>query len=384
MSCTLPLDGHTAIVGGPGRDEFAMLVARLRMPTGGRIRVGDQDLSQLPEAVTGRRIAYVGQTSYMFTASLRDNLYYGLRHRPLTPRRNWTSAVRRNGSAAPMRPGRPATPTSRSTRTGSTMWRPAAMDRNRCGGAHGRARHGRSVGRRLRPWAERDAEPPELRRCDRAHTGGARRRFGRSWLSRRCARWWRSWNPERYNNNATVAENLLFGSPVGPVFAIDSMAENTYVLEVLEKVGLTGDFLDMGVQVARTMIELFADLPPGHQFFEQFSFISSDDLPDFQPMVAKADKDGVDSLKPEEKRRLMALPFKLIPARHRLGLMNADLERRLLEARQVFARDLPMLCVAVSSSSWRMRTMPLRRSRIIFYSKRSPMVRLRSAARSDG
>jgi ABC-type multidrug transport system fused ATPase/permease subunit len=37
----------------------------------------------------------------------------------------------------------------------------------------------------------------------------------------------------------------------------------------------------------------------------------------------------------------MALPFKLIPARHRLGLMNPDLERRLLEARQVFARDLP-------------------------------------------
>ena len=80
VTCTLPLDGHTAVVGGPGRDEFAMLVARLLNPTSGRIRVGDQDLSQLPEAVTGRRIAYVGQNSYMFTASLRDNLYYGLRH----------------------------------------------------------------------------------------------------------------------------------------------------------------------------------------------------------------------------------------------------------------------------------------------------------------
>ena len=78
--------------------------------------------------------------------------------------------------------------------------------------------------------------------------------------------------------------------------------------EVLEKVGLTRDFLDMGVQVARTMIELFADLPLGHQFFEQFSFISSEDLPDFQPMVAKADKDGVDSLKPEENAAGTALP----------------------------------------------------------------------------
>ena len=192
------------------------------------------------------------------------------------------------------------------------------------------------------------------------------------------------WNPQRYNNNATVAENLLFGSPVGPVFAIDSMAENTYVLEVLEKVGMTGDFLDMGVQVARTMIELFADLPPGHQFFEQFSFISSEDLPDFQPIVAKADKDGVDSLKPDEKRRLMALPFKLIPARHRLGLMNPDLERRLLEARQVFARDLPDACAAASSSSWRTRTTRRRPSRTTSCSARSRTGRRRSAARSGG
>ncbi|HYI73583.1 MAG TPA: ABC transporter ATP-binding protein, partial [Skermanella sp.] len=81
VSCTLPLDAHTAIVGGPGRDEFAMLVARLLMPTGGRIRVGDKDLSQLPEAVTGRRIASGGE----HVAGLPDNLYYGLRHRPLKP-----------------------------------------------------------------------------------------------------------------------------------------------------------------------------------------------------------------------------------------------------------------------------------------------------------
>ena len=148
------------------------------------------------------------------------------------------------------------------------------------------------------------------------------------------------WDPERYNNNATVAENLLFGSPVGPVFAIDAGGEHLRARGA-GKVGTDRDLLDMGVQVAATMIELFADLPPGHQFFEQFSFISSEDLPEFQPIVAKADKDGVDSLKPDEKRRLMALPFKLIPARHRLGLMNDDLERRLLEARQVFARDLP-------------------------------------------
>ena len=29
------------------------------------------------------------------------------------------------------------------------------------------------------------------------------------------------------------------------------------------------------------MLELFTDLPPDHDYFRQFSFISADDLPDY-------------------------------------------------------------------------------------------------------
>ena len=134
VSCTLPLDGHTAIVGGPGRDEFAMLVARLLMPTGGRIRVGDQDLSQLPEGGhrPADRLCRADQL-HVHRQPARQSV---LRAAPPAAGavRNWTSAVRRNGSAAPMSRRRPAIPTSRSMRTGSTMWRPGATDRNRCGG----------------------------------------------------------------------------------------------------------------------------------------------------------------------------------------------------------------------------------------------------------
>src|SRR4029077_18403182 len=74
-------------------------------------------------------------------------------------------------------------------------------------------------------------------------------------------------DPERYNSNASVAENLLFGTPVGPAFDFDQLAQNTVVLRVLDKVGLTNDLAVMGAEVAQTMIELFADLPPDHQFF---------------------------------------------------------------------------------------------------------------------
>ena len=40
-------------------------------------------------------------------------------------------------------------------------------------------------------------------------------------------------------------------------------------------------------QVAETMIELFADLPPEHEFFEQFSFISATDLPEFAAILER-------------------------------------------------------------------------------------------------
>jgi ABC-type multidrug transport system fused ATPase/permease subunit len=42
-------------------------------------------------------------------------------------------------------------------------------------------------------------------------------------------------------------------------------------------------------------------------------------------------------LEENDRRLLLTLPFKLIPARHRLGLVSDDLKLRLLEARRIFA-----------------------------------------------
>jgi hypothetical protein len=79
-----PLGADVAIVGhsNSGRNLLPQLLARLVVPTSGRLAVGDTDLNTLPLAVSGRRIGYVGPTSYLFSASLRDNLLLGLRHRP--------------------------------------------------------------------------------------------------------------------------------------------------------------------------------------------------------------------------------------------------------------------------------------------------------------
>ncbi|NBP73696.1 MAG: ABC transporter ATP-binding protein, partial [Alphaproteobacteria bacterium] len=89
------------------------------------------------------------------------------------------------------------------------------------------------------------------------------------------------------------------------------------------------------------MTELFADLPAGHPFFEQFSFISSDDLPEFQSVLTRINRDGIDTLRPEERTMLLSLPFKVSPARHRLGVITDELQERILVARRAFAENLP-------------------------------------------
>jgi energy-coupling factor transporter ATP-binding protein EcfA2 len=134
---------------------------------------------------------------------------------------------------------------------------------------------------------------------------------------------------------------LLFGTPIGPAFDFEGLADNTYVSQVLAKVGLTDDLVEAGKQVAEMMVELFADLPPDHEFFEQFSFISSNDLPEFAAILGRIGSGGSAALAKVDRAKLLSLPFKLIPARHRLDVIDEAMQTRLLEARRVFRADLP-------------------------------------------
>jgi diguanylate cyclase (GGDEF)-like protein len=138
-----------------------------------------------------------------------------------------------------------------------------------------------------------------------------------------------------------VAENILFGTPVGTTFSLENLGENAYVQKVLDDVGLSRQFVEKGNRLAEIMVELFKDLPPDHEFFERFGFISSEDLPDFEAVVRRVDKNGIDGISDDDVRRLRALPFKLIKARHHLDLIDEDFEQKLLDARRRFAEELP-------------------------------------------
>ena len=137
----------------------------------------------------------------------------------------------------------------------------------------------------------------------------------------------------QYNTNMSVAENLLFGAPLDPRFEVDQLPHNDDVLAVLREFELEDKFVEIGRQVANLMVELFTDVESGSALFEQFSFISADDLPVFRRVLSRAeDKAGV-QINAQDRQMLLTLPFKLVVSRHRLGLIDDAIQMRVVQAR---------------------------------------------------
>ncbi|HEX3953823.1 MAG TPA: ATP-binding cassette domain-containing protein, partial [Stellaceae bacterium] len=342
ISFTARLDEHIAIIGqsGSGKNELALLLARLARPSSGRIAIGGRNLVDLPLAVIGRRIGYVSAAPYLFTGTLRDNLLLGLRHRPLRPaiydeatarrRARQLDEAHRSGNidldlhadwldydAAEV-----ASQQELSQRIGQIL---ACVDFESDVYNFG-----------LRWRIDPTADPELIGRLLEARHALARRL-----LDDGTTKLVEAYDIERYNSNASVAENLLFGTPIGPVFDFDALANNHYVLRVLDMAGLTDDLVEAGRQIAAMMNEMFADLSPDHEFFDQFSFISAGELPHFAAILSAAENNGIASLRHEQRTKLLSLPFKVIVARHRLDVLDERLQQRLLEARRIFRRELP-------------------------------------------
>jgi putative ABC transport system ATP-binding protein len=337
---------HLAVIGSnnSGKEALAALLGRLIAPSGGQINYGDRDIATLPESITGRRFAYVGDETYLLPLSLTDNLLYSLKHRPIRPAQHHDRALIRHERRMmeTRRAGNPELDID-------GEW----LDLEGAGVNDRTALDARLVELLAMVELEEDVYQFGLRgKLDPDAANGDADNLAALFLQAREAMRGRltqpslamlvePFDPERYNRNMTVAENVLFGTALKPGFAPEALGDNTYLAAVLRKSGLADDLIQLGAKIAETMVELFADLPAGHPFFEQFSFISAEDLPLYQQLVTRLQKSGSDGASADDKKRLIALTFPYIEARHRLGLIDDQLEAHLLAARQAFRDGLP-------------------------------------------
>jgi putative ABC transport system ATP-binding protein len=343
VSFQVGLDQHVAILGShaAGVGELTQMLACLVPPSSGQVEIGGIDMTKAPEAVSGRALAYVGPAAYLFPTSVRDNLLYGLKHYPLRERTYEGAELEEYEFQM-----------KEAKRTDSTLldfgsdWidyqaaaasGPEEMETRIAEALKAVELEETIFELGLRSAVDAASHPGLAENVLRAREAIRARLAGPGMQGLV-----EQFDAARYNRNATLAENLLFGTPIGKkTFDIENLAGNEYVRRVLRETALTDDLLKTGHKLAETMVELFSGLPPGHEFFERFSFIKQDDLPEVKALLARVADAGLEKVEDADRDLMLALPFKMISARHRLGLIDEAFEARILQARRYFAEHLP-------------------------------------------
>jgi putative ABC transport system ATP-binding protein len=296
---------------GEAAEAFARALAR-QMPYSGSIRIGATDIGAAPRAALTGSLAYVGPEPVIFHGTIRENVVYGLNRRD--PGQDGSPADWLDWEAAGA--SGPDDLDGRIVQALSVCGLDDAVYRAGLGGL---------VDPKAAPDLARMAVEARGEVVRRLEAGGA------SALVER-------FDEKAYNTNATLGENLLFGSPSGKD-ARERLPVDERLRRALDELDLSRPLAAVGLRIASTMVDIFADLPPDHFLFEQFSFISAEDLPDFARIVSRLERGEEPS--EEEAGRLIDLAFDYVEPRHRLGLLTPDLERGVLAARPQLRRRLP-------------------------------------------
>ncbi|QPB23481.1 ABC transporter transmembrane domain-containing protein [Rhizobium sp. 007] len=331
-----------AIVGpnGSGAEAFAEALGRIVWPDSGRISIDGRDLLELPESITGRRISYASADSYFFHGTLRDNLLYGLKHAPLTDPNYEDEAAQefKWHAAEALKAGNP-------TLDLNSDW----VDYNAAG-----ATGPDDLLTAIRPVLDavlisQDILDLALRSTvdTTVHVALAdrivdlrqslRERMKDESLDAIVV----PFDFDNYNSQATVGENLLFGTMKRPMMNNRKLAAHPYFQQLFRDTGLSNDLYAMGLEIAENAVELFHDLPPDHPFFQQLTFMTADDIPTYQALLQKLQSRPFEDASIDERSMIIRLSFAYIEPRHRFGLLSDELMAKIVSARKQFHEHIP-------------------------------------------
>nr|WP_319386706.1 ABC transporter transmembrane domain-containing protein [uncultured Roseibium sp.] len=339
ISLTVPAQSECAIVGpdGSGRSEVLQLAAGLVSAASGKVLIGDHDLDKLNDSTLGREIAYVGGAVHVWTGTIRDNLYYGLRHRPLIP-------PERDSDEAKQYKRR----VNEANQTMNPVYDLAAEwhDFDAAGVSNDEELDEKALALLETVRLDNDIYRLGLQsRLDPSMNDAFAEKIlnvrkslaGRIANEPKLAGLVELWHADSFNASASLAENLFFAVPSDPDITMDQVPELEEVKEFLSETGFDKKLQEIGLKIAETMLELFANVSGDSGLLGSYSFINQDDLPEFERIVriAKSEQQRP-GLSDADRMKLTGLAFKLVPARHRLGVMTDELRDEVIAARKKF------------------------------------------------
>lgn len=323
---------------GSGGEYLAEALARLVEPASGRIQFDDAPAETLPEAFTGRRIAYADGGTYFPQSSLRDALIYGLRHAPFRKLVDDEDESRRR---------------RREARKSGNIELDIGDDwiDYEAAGTDGPEELLTRV-REILALVDLEDDVYRLGLRSRLHAEAseevdaailaARNDFRTRLEQAGAERYVETFDPDRYVANASVLENLVFGVIVTEALGGQPIEWHPHMMTVLSQTGLEQKLLVMGRQIAENLIDLFGDLAPNNPLLERLDLLPAEEFDSYRAILrraAKADSGAV--LGAEDRQSLLRLTFGYVEPRHRLGLLDDTMREAILKARRAFRTALP-------------------------------------------
>ncbi|MEP9354532.1 ABC transporter ATP-binding protein/permease [Xanthobacter sp. KR7-65] len=281
-----------------GKHAVARVCSRAISLYSGSVRLGGHDLASVSEAVLGRHVAYAGGDPVVLTGSLRENLLCALQR-----------GVPATGSASD---------------AGEALDRAALAALDLAGLGDLVVRLG--LERRLDPDAS-----PHL-----AESIVALRAAVTDAVARRQAETGRTLiEPFRFaafNRWMTLAENILFATPLNDTRGAASLLADPGLLPQLERMAMAQDLTALGLSALRTLAEL-AGGSEELAGIDTKGLLRTDEMAAARALLARAGG----SLPGQDRALLLRIAGRYCEPRHRFGLIDAVWQQRALEARAQLA-----------------------------------------------
>ncbi len=333
LNLRLDRPAHIALLGGSGSgaEVLARIIGRQISDYQGVASLGGVDLRDMAHSTASRSLVYVGPDAGLVSGTMRENIRLVLQTRPPAGLAGLTLREAQ-------RTGNPAVSAAAdwTNYAGLALADEAALDAAvsealRLVGGYDDVFHAGSAVALGTPDADTAARVVAAR-------AEIRRRLDEAGLTRLVE----PFDPERFNNSATIGENILFGVASAQALAVDQVVGDPHFRAILDAEALVLPLVRVGLRMAETAIEVFAQLPPGHPLQERYAAVAGQDLDALQRDVeAVTLREGQVRIPDALVRKFAGYALTYVEPRHRLGVLDEALRARLLRARESFRRYMP-------------------------------------------
>ncbi len=322
-----------------GASSFAEVLGGVIKPSSGRVLLENTPIEEQPEYLLGRRIGYTDGSTYFPQGSIMETLTYVLKNQPLPNQP----------------PEKPANSLEfiETKRSGNfehefeSEW----LDYKRLGLENEESfiEYMRDIlisinmENDIRDLGLRGTLDPIKHSELAKQLLEARKKFRSKLDELGFGEFVEPFDPQSYNAQSSIGENLLFGTAIDPDYKLEKLPENKLIMDVLRNEDLEEALFQLGKDVAETTLELFGDLDLEDPFFDQLTYMSADELPEYKETLGRVANKSLSDVSSNDYKMIMRLPLAYTEEQNRLGLLSDELKNKILDARKNLREKLEAL-----------------------------------------